>query len=408
MRIAEVNNLDLTGRIFNGHDLQLSLNALGHKACQFVLQKEGTAPTTIPLCGPDELFLRDMLKNMECCLGIANLIYPFGRKLSEQPLFKSADIVHYHLVHNSFISLLDFPRLARLVPSVWTVHDPWIVTGHCVHPLSCEGWKNGCRNCPNLDDEALPMKVDNAFQMWKIKKQVYEKLDIDIVVASQFMKEYITKSPLTSHFKHIHKISFGLDTEKFNHKKKSARSRWNIPDGSFVIAFRAEKNKLKGLKFIIEMLEKLEISRPVILLATGRLPLPKNITEKFRRIELGWQNNPDILLDFYAAADVFIMPSLAESFGLMAVEAMASGCPVIVFENTVLPEITFAPECGVAVPYKSSEGIKAAVERLVKSPDECHRRGELGRAIVKEHYSYKDYVRRHIELFHEILGRNKA
>lgn len=408
MNIVQVNNCDLAGRRFNGHDLQLSLNMMGHQAYQFVVEKSGQEKTTIPLCDSNGLFLRSILRDLERQLSINGLIYPFGRKIQEHSVFQSADIVHYHLVHNHFLSILDFPNLTNKKPSVWTVHDPWVITGNCVHPRECMGWKNGCINCSKLDDPAFPMYVDKAYQMWNIKKQVYQDIDIDIVVSSNFMNNYIRNSPLTAHFNHVHKIPFGIEVESFQQvRKEQARNAWGIPAESFVIAFRAESSEIKGLKYIIEMLDKLSPHIPVTLLAIGGESLPSYLAYKYQLVELGWQNDLDILYDFYAACDLFLMPSLVESFGLMAIEAMASGCPIVVFEDTVLPEVTFAPECGIAVPYKSSDGLRVAVDRLMENLDECRWRGEKGKELAKKHYQYKDYVNRHMTLYHEILDRKR-
>ncbi len=412
MNIVHVNNCDLPGRRFNGHDLQLSLNRLGHKAYQFVVEKYGCEPTTISLVetvfGEERRIFGSILENLKYQLSMINLIQPFGKSLFVHPNFREADIVHYHLIHNDVISLLDFPNLTNLKPSVWTVHDPWIVTGHCIHPHECVGWKNGCLNCMRFDEMPFPMKSDKASQMWNIKKQVYKEMDVDIVVASQFMEEYIKKSPLTANFKHIHKIPFGIEVDSFSKaNKKKARKRWGISDKSFVIAFRAESNEIKGLKYIIEMLNKLTTYISITVLTVGGEALPLNLTEKYKVVELGWQNDLTVLYDFYAASDVFLMPSLAESFGLMAIEAMAAGCPVVVFEETVLQEITYAPECGIAVPYKNSNMLKITVERLMKNPDECRWRGEKGKELAQKYYKYDDYVNAHIALYQEILERKR-
>lgn len=406
MKIAQVNNCDLVGRRFNGHDLQLSLNELGNDAYHFVMEKYGDESTTISLCNNDELFIRTRLRNLELQMSMNNLIYPFVNNLITHPIFQNLDIVHYHLIHNNFFSLFDFPRLMIEKPSVWTIHDPWAVTGHCVYPCECYGWMTGCFNCPKLDDAAFPMQIDKASQMWEIKKGVYQELDVDIIVASRFMEDYIKNSPLTAHFKNIHRIPFGIKVENFQRNEKiSSKRNLGIPEGDFVISFRAEKNEIKGLRYILDMLDELTSNIPITLLTLGLESLPQYIVNKYQVIELGWQNSLDTLNDFYGASDVFLMPSLAESFGLMAIEAMASGCPVIVFENTVLSEITFAPECGIAVPYKCSKSLREAVERLLENPEERHRRGQKGIELSNIHYRYDDYVNRHVSLYEDILSR---
>lgn len=406
MNIVQVTNSDLVGRRFNGHDLHLSLNHLGHTAYQFVMEKLGDELTTISIANKNEMFVRSMMRKLEYELSTNNLLFPFGRFLAVNSKFQEANVAHFHLIHNHFLSLYDLPMLSNLVPSIWTVHDPWIVTGHCVHPRECMGWKSGCMNCPMLEDAAFPMQVDKAAQMWELKRQAYKQMNIDIVVSSQFMEDYIRTSPLTSHFKYIHRIPFGIKVEDFQQSTKvESRRRFGIDDQQFVIAFRADSNEIKGQKYILKMLEKLSAERPITLLTVGLDSLPLHIKEKFPVIELGWQHDPKIISDFYNAANVFLMPSLAESFGLMAIEAMASGCPVIVFEDTVLPEITFAPECGIAVPYKNSEKLRKVVERLIQSPDECRIRGSRGKELAKKHYQYEDYVNRHIKLYQEVMNR---
>jgi len=406
MEIVQVNDCDLMGRKFNGYDLQLSLNKMGYNANQLVLKKLGKDLNTFAIASESELFIRSILKNLEYKLSTANLLYPFGKSLAYNPMFQNADIVHYHLVHNHFLSLLDFLKLTKNKPSVWTIHDPWIVTGHCIYPMECGKWKNGCIGCPKLDDIVLPMQIDKASQMWKIKKEAYKEINIDIIVASEFSEGYIKNSPLTAHLKRVHRIPFGIDVESFaNIDKGKAREKWRVPEGNFVISFRAEESEVKGLKYIVEMLSKIKSNIPITLVTVGNKKLPKYLSDRYQIIEFGWSNDLDVLYDFYGMSDVFVMPSLVESFGLMAIEAMAAGCPIIVFENTVLPEITFAPECGIAVPYKDSDMLRAAIEQLIHNPKECRWRGEKGKELASRYYRYEDYIKRHIALYEEISSR---
>lgn len=406
MNITYVNNCDLVGRRFNGYDLHLSLNEKGYSTHQLILDKRSGEPTTVALSGRHGAHIRAILKSVEYRLGMANLLSPVGKLLNEHPLFQSADIVHYHLIHNHVVSLLDMPNLMDRKPSIWTIHDPWIVTGHCVHPCDCKRWQDGCFPCCNLRDANFPLQYDNAHAMWKIKRAVYRELDIDLVVASKFMEDYIGNSPLTAHFKRIHRIPFGIEIGRFSQSERNeVRERWRIPCDNFVIGFRNELNEIKGMRYVEEALDKLVSNVPITLLTVGTGALPAEFATRYQVLELGWTNDLSTLIDFYAACDVFLMPSLAESFGLMAIEAMASGCPIIVFEDTVLYDTTFAPECGIAVPYKDSDRLRMVVERLIQSPTERQWRGEMGKSIVKEYYRYEDYVNRHIELYREVMER---
>jgi glycosyltransferase involved in cell wall biosynthesis len=86
------------------------------------------------------------------------------------------------------------------------------------------------------------------------------------------------------------------------------------------------------------------------------------------------------------------MPSTAEAFGLMAVEAMGAGRQVVCFEGTALPSVTHAPECGIAVPMGDSSALRAAIDRLARHPEEAALRGRLGRLLAAEEYDHDRYL----------------
>lgn len=405
MNIIQINNTDLIGRRFNGYDLKITLNELDHESYQMVLQKQSTDKNTISLLDNYErVFIRDtILKSNESNLGIQNLLNPWGKVIMDSKYFKDADIVHYHLIHNQMISVLDIEKMFNNKPAVWTIHDPWVVTGGCIYPMECKKWKTGCKNC-----EMMNTTLNKTHDLWKIKENEYKKINPHIVVASEFSENYIRKSPLTCHFDNIHKIPFGIQVDKFNRLDKSiARKKLNIPENHFVIAFRETDAKYKGLKYIIKMLENIDIDeKQVTLLTVGGKALPYYITDKYNTVQLGWENNSNNMISFFSACDVFMMPSLVESFGLMAIEAMAAGKAVIVFKDTVLEEITYAPDCGIAVPYKDWKALESAVTRLLHNPDEVRARGELGKKIAREYYSYDRYIKQHVDLYEQIIGMN--
>ena len=231
MNILFINDIDLPGARFNGHDMQVELNRKNIPAKQIVLEMQGDDLNTIPMVSNRTRCIEFHIRNFERRLGIHSLAGVYGRVLMEKPEFLEADIVHYHLIHNSLISLFDLPRLMSIKPSIWTFHDPWVFTGHCIHPIECDLWKSGCPVCPHLD-RFFPLEVDNSQSIWKIKKKIYAQLDIDIIVASQWMLNKVRESPLTSHFERVHLIPFGIDLSVFSPKenkqefKNQARDSW--------------------------------------------------------------------------------------------------------------------------------------------------------------------------------------
>ncbi len=401
-----MHSRDLIGGIFNGYELQKGLNLCNISAKQIVKRKSSKDDNVLEFSIPYRI--DEKIQVLENELSINNLLPHYGKELSNHKEFLNADIVHYHMIHNYLISLYDMPYLTKRKPSVWTIHDPWMITGHCVQPLNCNKWRTGCIECPHLNTFYFPMTVDNAAMMWDIKRGIYKQLDIDLVVATDYMKRILKESPLTAHFKKIHRIPFGIDMSPYDKcNREELRSQYGRKLDQFAIGFRVDDDPTKGVNFIWDMLRKREMDDRWILYCIGNGSVPKDIKERYQVIEYGLENRREKIVEFYCLCDIFLMPSLAESFGMMAIEAMVARCTVICFKDTVLEEVTNAPEYGLAVKYADDVALLEAVERLYHHKEECAARGVKGQEWAKEKYQMKDYIGKHIELYHEIISRKR-
>ena len=410
MKVLHVTDADLPARRFNGYDLLDDLATRDIQGKQAVLRKSSDNPDVVSLFdGRRDEDLQFRLQEVERRHSINNLLFPWGRVLAETKEFRDADVVHYHLIHNQVISLYDLKWLFDLKPSVWTFHDPWPLTGHCVHPMGCQGWLSGCAPCPFLD-RLFPLAHDKADQMWRAKKRLFSDLDVDVVVASDWMLDMVRRSPVTSNLENVHLIPFGLDTRSYapDEAQASSRRRLGIPEDDFVVLFRASTWDVKGLPYIIDALGASQPSRPTTLLTLGQRGLVQGLQRDYRIVELGWVEDEVLYPLVFSACDVFLMPSLAEAFGLMAVEAMAAGRPVVCFEGTALPSVTHAPECGIAVPAGDAAALRAAVDRLAADPSEAARRGRLGRSIVAEDYGLERYLDSMSQMYRSVLSRHQS
>lgn len=408
MKVVHVNNIDLVGSRFNGYNLQIELNKIGVKTKQFVYEKISNDPNVV--CFREPVFTGNQATYMEFekKLSIHGLIYPYGRKIMEMKDFKKADVVHYHLIHNYIISLFDFVKMTAMRPSVWTIHDPWAFTGHCIYPGDCTKWKDGCVDCGAIS-KPFSMKDDKASQMWNVKKALYPKIDADIVVASKWMLNILKESPLTSHFERIHHIPFGINLDTFKDKgtKEIDREELGISKNDFVICFRSDLSPFKGIEDIKRMLERLHPARNVTLLTVGAEGLLGKFKKKYKIKEYGWVTDEQKMAQLYSASDLFLMPSAAEAFGLMAIEAMASSRPIIVLEGTSLPDVTFAPECGIVLPKGDTDQFVHTVQRLIENQDECIMRGRIGRDLAEKYYDEKVYFNSLLELYKQTAARGK-
>ena len=404
MRILQVNWTDLMGQRFNGFDLHKHFRKLGHQSYQVVYTKKSEDPDVWEL---DHFKARDKIRakctQLEDRFSLQELLPPFAFPLPFDKRFTSMDIVHYHLIHTKILSLFALPLLTRMKPSVWTLHDPWAFTGRCIHPFDCERWKTGCGNCPYMDS-LFTMREDHTALMWKIKKYVYALSRFHLIVGSQWMYERVKQSPLLSRF-NVHLIPFGVDLDIYKPGDgQAAKKKLGVEPGRTVISFRAAAYALKGLDYVKDALRRLETDRPICLLTFNDKGLVDEFKGKFQIIELGWVDDPQLMADAYNATDLFLMPSLAESFGMMAMEAMAFGKPTISFADTAIAEVTQAPEGGVAVPYRDAAALAEAAKRLVENDGERLTLGAQARVIAEKRYSFAVHAEKVLALYRDILG----
>jgi glycosyltransferase involved in cell wall biosynthesis len=81
--------------------------------------------------------------------GIEDFRYPGTARLLDLP-GKWPDILHAHNLHGYYFDLRLLPWLTRQVPVLLTLHDAWMLSGHCAHSFDCERWMAGCGSCPDL------------------------------------------------------------------------------------------------------------------------------------------------------------------------------------------------------------------------------------------------------------------
>ena len=222
------------------------------------------------------------------------------------------------------------------------------------------------------------------------------------------MYDRVQRSPILSHLP-CSLIPFGINTDVFRPLNQvECRSRFGIPGDANVIAFRwAPYFIVKGTSYIEKALDSLELDKPTYLLTFDAKYGLDSLKNKYHLVELGWVDDRNLMAAALNAADIFLMPSIGEAFGMIAVEAMACGTPVIVFEGTSLPSVIHAPHGGIAVPYKDHEALAGAIKLLLEDRILHQTLVENGLKIVQQEYTLDLYVRRHLELYEKLMAKQQ-
>lgn len=407
MNVLQINGYQSPGRRFNGLSLKPYLSAFGVSSKHLVWEPDRLEEDVVSLQGVTVRKINRLTRGVERVLSLQSQLYTNGMHIKRLPEFREADLVHYHIIHSGFLSMQSLPYLTALKPTVWTLHDPWALTGHCIHPFACQRWKTGCGKCPDLKTD-FTINSDTTALNFRLKHFAYRKSNFEVIVASAWMENLVKQSPLFEGVT-VHKIPFGLDLEFFKARDQAtAKARLGIEADRLVLCFRSVVNDFKGLHYIIEALDRMQVETPICLLTLNDKGRIDKFKERFQVVELGWTNDDDVMRDVYDATDLFLMPSLADSFGLMAVEAMAFGKPTVCFEGTALPESIFSPQAGVAVPTRDSGALMNVIERLIHNPEERLQRGLRSRQLAEQHYEIRKQAERMAEVYSQVIENRRV
>lgn len=379
LKVLQIGNTDLVGNKFNGHDLSIYLQECGIDAKHLVVKKLSKSENTYTFSEK----------------GVKNFAYP----IIKDKLFLEADIVHLHLIQCTTFDINLLPFLTALKPTVITLHDGYYFSGHCIHSFGCDKWKSFCFDCPKLN---IPVKFsyDATSYYFLNRKLSIQNSRIAAIVASDYMENNAKQSPIWAG-KKIYKLPFGINQEIFKPSDKAcAKRKLGIDENSLVIMFRSTTNEFKGIDLIKDALLKLKGNKNITLLGVEEKGNLKEFQGKFKIKEYGWIYDDNKLAEMYQAADLFLMPSRQEAFGMMAIEAMSSGVPVLSIKGTALESVTNSPECGLCV--EESE-FASALQNLVDSPSEIKQRADKSLQYALANYNKDIYVQKMIEIYYDVI-----
>ena len=319
----------------------------------------------------------------------------FLKKIDEiQP-----DIIHINNLHNGYINIpMLFNYIKRNeIATVWTMHDCWGFTAYCPHfdTVKCEKWKNGCNNCPQYRDvlSSSPY-IDNSSLMWKLKRKWFLGVNNMLTVSpSRWTSNRIKESFLRDYSNKV--IYNGIDITVFYPRESYFKCDNNIADKHMVLGVAFEWGYRKGLDVFERLSEIITEDYKIVLVGIDEkraAKLPSNIICIHRTA------SQTKLAEIYSAADVYVNPTREEVFGLVNVEALACGTPVITFDSGGSPE-TIDDSCGYVVPRDDYNKLLCAIKNVCeKHPfleENCVKRAQkfsIERMCEEYYTTYLDLV----------------
>ncbi len=367
MRVLIVNTSERTGgAAIAANRLCQALNDNGVKATMMVRDKQTDSLTTVSVPCPRWHFLwermRILLANRFSRRNLWQAdIANTGVDITTTKEFQEADVIHLHWINQGFLSLDSIEKIIRSGKGIiWTLHDQWPYTAICHYADKCDRYHDHCHDCPLL---ANPSRTDLSYQVFNKKQRLWSESGITLVGCSQWIADGARQSDLTRNL-HITTIPNPIPADIFHPMPQAeVRRQLGLPTDKPLILFVCQKvtDERKGMKYLLEALKKVEGAELVVAgnNTLGELPCHA----------VGYIDDERQMAKYYAAADVFVTPSLQDNLPNTIAEAMSCGTPCVGFNVGGIPEMIHHQADGYVAQLRDADDLAEGIRYLLTHPE---------------------------------------
>ncbi len=336
------------------------------------------------------------------------------------------DVVHCHNLHGEYFDLRALPALGRQCPLLLTLHDSWLLGGHCAHPLACDLWMTGCGDCPDLSIYPSVRKDATEYN-WRRKRDIYSGSRLDVATPSRWLMDKVDRSILRPAVLSSRVIPNGVDLSVYRPGgKREARRRLGLGEEARILLFAADwlgRNVFKDFETIRDAVARTAEKRRkegLLFLAVG----DRGGTEKAGSAEiriLPYQPEPSVMADHYRSADIYLHAAKVETFPLTILEALACGTPVAATAVGGIPEIvrSLTPwgqeegirsddPTGILVPPGDGAAMAEGIDRLLGDEELRRKLGENAARDALTRFDLARQAQTYLDWYAEILDRFRS
>lgn len=328
-------------------------------------------------------WIAEPLRKLKRRQGLEDFEFPDTRRLLDLAP-QRPDVIHCHNLHEGYFDLRALAVLSYQVPVILTLHDEWLLTGHCAYTLGCDRWRIGCGSCPDLQIYPAIGRDATAYN-WRRKRNIFARSRVHVSTPCRWLSEKIEQSMLGSAMVEKRVIPYGIDLHIFHPAdKRITREQLGIPVDAKVLLFTANgvrRNPFKDFTTIESAVREVSEgfnSKQIIFIALGE----DSADERRGRCEtrfVPYQTDPSVVAQYYQAADVYLHAAKTDTFPNAILEALGCGTPVIATAVGGIPEQVkgFADyggkwnqfraneATGILVPSKDGSAMAAATALLL-------------------------------------------
>lgn len=311
------------------------------------------------------------------------------------------DIVVLNNLHANYIHL---PLLLRYlaekdIATVAVLHDCWFYTGHCCHYTAarCCKWQEHCGACPAKKQYNCSWFFDRSAEMLADKKQLFGAIPrLGVVGVSDWLTGEAKKAPVFKNAKSIQRIYNWVDTDLFTPQDTAAlREKLGLKDQKVLLCVASAWSQEKGLDTVLQFANGLPQGQRLLLVGNA----PEETLAGTNILHIPATDDVKALAALYAMADVFVQPSLEETFGKVTAEALSCGTPVVCFDSTANPELV-GEGCGTVVSAGEADALAAAAQAILSAGKAMF--SESCRAFALQNFRAETSLRQYLEFFETI------
>jgi glycosyltransferase involved in cell wall biosynthesis len=320
------------------------------------------------------------------------------------------DLVHFHNIHGYWMSLGAIQKLCRRMPSVWTLHDEWAPTGGLSYDLShVQGkYAQEIRSTPGTE-----MYFPDSPRSQRCRTFIDRRLPRPslIICPSGYMQRLVRESGRFPETECV-RVPYGLRFKELPdvHKPRSeARRELGVgTDRPVVLLVAAHLHTFyKGISLAIDALQLLSRTGfKVLIIGRGGEEIARRIPQQV--VATGFLTDDRMIAAAYRAADVTLVPSLADNFPYVALESMACATPVVAFRIGGLAEMIGDNERGLAASPFDIPQFAGNIKQLLDSPELRQRLGNSGKQWVDQNCDMAQWTQKHLALYQQALNNFAA
>jgi len=380
--------------------LHRALRARGHEAWLAVGYRRTSEEGVLEIGGAGSRRRRALTDPgvlFDAVRGREDFRFPASRRVLELPPHPP-EIVHVHNLHGGYFDLRVLPELGRRARLVATLHDAWLLTGHCAHPFDSDGWLRGCGGCPHLGTYPALVRDGTAFNLAR-KRSIYAGVELTVGTPSRWLMDMVERSVLAPAAVRREVIPNGVDLEVFAPgDRRQARQELGVAADVPLVVFSAQggrSNEFKDFPTLETALGRLR--EPVQAVALGDA-VPGEEQVGRATVRGAGTVPPEEVARWLRAADAYVHPSRADTFPSGVLEALACGTAVVASRVGGIPE-QVREETGVLVEPGDPEALASAIESLLGDPDRRARLAAAGAADAKERFSLDRQIDAYVEVY---------